>query len=351
MGRERLSRAPCGGVLTSAGTMSMVARRVDTGGVAPASSLAEAYRACEEIARAHYENFPVVSRLLPKQSRRSLAAVYAFARQADDFADEDYGPSGPTAEARLAAIDDWERRLREACGRDGEASGPSLAAATRPGPHQAEAVFAALADTIRHHDLDTMPFLDLLSAFRQDVLVSRYPTRADLLDYCRRSANPVGRIVLAIHGEKRAGAMIWSDALCTGLQLTNFWQDIAIDAGKGRVYLPTEACLRHGVSVEELHASSAGPRLRALVLEEVSWAREHFENAVPLLRAAPSSLRFHLRIVWQGGARILDKIRESGGDVLAVRPRLVRSDWVRILLRALIPLGPRRGGNGTLDPA
>lgn len=424
--------------------MSPAPRRAGTRGARSSSRLEDSYRVCEEIAHTHYENFPIATRLLPKASRLSLAAIYAFARQADDFADEDYGPSGPTRAERLEAIDAWEGRLIEACAAAGadcdtagsESGGASLPhdktqaiqdgggearsklgalepqgtmrlAANRPRrgfdddvsrsapshrqqkahetrdpalplsrrreevhsavaasqelkenrsdsglvPAHADAVFTALTDTLERHDLEGAPFFDLLSAFRQDVVVSEYRTRADLLDYCRRSANPVGRIVLAIHGDRKDDTVRWSDALCTALQLTNFWQDVGIDARKGRVYLPEEDRLRFRVSIADLAAGSASAQLRGLVLEEIEWAFSLFDEARPLLGAGPAALRRHIRIVWNGGVRILEKINEASGDVLAARPKLTRSDWVRILARSIFQPGARRTGAVALDPA
>lgn len=394
-------------MVTSAQGMSSSVESAGASAARRGALLEAAYLRCEERARSHYENFPVVSRFLPREGRRSLAAVYAFARQADDFADEGYGPAGPSPEERLAALNGWERRLRAVCGaapRNGrgqarhphapgtdalaareKALGADSLSATEmalgwpgpdplngagsqtssgdapgppgdaPGPRgndpgmrghyrlrtlldspDAEEIFLALGDTIRRHSIDPSVFLDLLSAFRQDVTVSRYDTRADLLDYCRRSANPIGRIVLAVHGASDERRALLSDAICTGLQLANFWQDAGIDFAKDRVYLPLEDRERLGVGEADLAAASASAPLRALVLEETEWARSFFLAGRELLADAPQGLGLHLRLVWHGGLRILDLIQAAQGDVLAKRPKLRRSDVARLLLRALI---------------
>jgi squalene synthase HpnC len=341
-----------------------------------AESVEAGYRRCETIARAHYENFPVASRFLSREARRSLAAVYAFARQADDFADEGYGPGGPSETGRLAALADWERRLRRTCGCPADSAkpsqeaievgvpldslragpegatviagtltsdaGPETATAVRGvpcaiavDPDAADDIFAALGDTVRRHGLDPALFLDLLSAFRQDVVVRRYDTREHLLDYCRRSANPVGRIVLGVHGAGDARRTDLSDAICTGLQLANFLQDVGIDRKKDRVYLPRVDRERFGVAETDLDAESAPPALRALILEEASWTRTFFDRGRALLDEAPGGIGFHLSLVWHGGVRILEMIEATGGDVLGKRPKLGKADILRLLLRAL----------------
>jgi squalene synthase HpnC len=320
----------------------------DAGGagaaVAPVvAALEQAHARCERIAREHYENFPVASRLLSREARRALTAVYAFARQADDFADEGHGPDGPTREQRLAALDDWEARLHAACGLADEVPGDRTGERARrheaiAAPH-GDAIFLALSDIVERHRLPVRLFEDLISAFRQDVLVAEYTSRSDLLDYCRRSANPVGRLVLTVHGFHEEAGFELSDAICTGLQLANFWQDVAIDRRKGRIYLPREDRERAGVVPEDLDRPTATENLRRLVLEEADWARSFFERGRPLVLAAPGRLRVHLKLVWLGGVRVLDRIEEAGGDTLVERPKLGRLDWARILIQAALPVG------------
>jgi phytoene synthase len=266
---------------------------------AGAIDLDAAYAACARQARGHYENFPVASLFVPRAMRRHVAAVYAFARAADDFADE----GERSAEDRLRLLARWGERLRDAAAAD--APGPAPA----PGePANSVAIFLALGATIRDRALPVRLFEDLLSAFRQDVTVRHYPAWADLLDYCRRSANPVGRLVLRIAGCDDPRFDRWSDAICTALQLTNFWQDLAIDHGRGRRYLP------EGESLD-----GALRRTRAL-----------FDEGRPLCDAVRGRLRYELRATWLGGVRILDRVERAGG---AGRPTLG--------VRDLLPLGAR----------
>ncbi|MGH9347158.1 MAG: squalene/phytoene synthase family protein, partial [Vicinamibacterales bacterium] len=194
-----------------------------------AAALASAYAACERDARTHYENFPVASLLLPRAMRPHVAAVYAFARAADDFADE----GDRSAAERHALLDGWLRRLHEAAS-SGEPGPPPR----RGEPANAVEIFVALGASIRAHALPVSLFEDLVSAFRQDIQTTRYASWSDLLDYCRRSANPVGRLVLRIAGCRDGALDAASDALCTALQLTNFWQDLRLDAERGRIYMP-----------------------------------------------------------------------------------------------------------------
>ena len=201
--------------------------------------LGEAYAYCQQVARRHYENFPVASWLLPPEMRPHVAAVYAFARLADDFADE--GTRDPAERERL--LDDWLERLHASM-----ATGHK----THIGRGDHHLVFAALGATIRDRDLPVPLFEDLLSAFRQDVRVVRYQTWDDLFDYCRRSANPVGRLVLRIAGHRDDTLDAASDAVCTALQLTNFWQDLDIDWRRGRLYLPASERESAGARVEDL---------------------------------------------------------------------------------------------------
>ncbi len=253
----------------------------------------------------HYENFPVASILLPRPMRRDVAAVYGFARAADDFADEG---ALPPAE-RLRLLDGWRQRLRHAAITDDAGPPP------RSGePADTQAIFLALGASIRARDLPIELFEDLLSAFRQDVTVSAYATWADLFDYCRRSANPVGRIVLRIAGHRDEWLDGWSDAICTALQLTNFWQDVASDRARGRTYLPGEE--RGGLP-------AAAARTRAL-----------FEEGRPLCDAVRGRLRYELRATWLGGVRILDRLERTQFDP-ARRPTLGAADLPWLLTRMI----------------
>jgi phytoene synthase len=280
-------------------------------------SLAEAYARCQRLAASHYENFPVASRLLPARMRPHVAAVYAFARAADDFADEGDLP----AAERLAALDGWRRRLREAT------SGAPLA------DDDARLLFEALAHTIASHDLPIGLFEDLLDAFSQDVEVTRYSRWADVLDYCRRSANPVGRLVLRLAGVDRADADAWSDDVCTALQLTNFWQDLGVDWRRGRLYLPHECLAAAGAAETMLDAGRTTPPLRRALDDAVARTRTLFNRGRPVCDAVGGRLAFELRATWLGGVRVLDRVAST--DVLATRPALGWRDGPWLIRRLL----------------
>src|SRR6202453_3485006 len=223
-------------------------------------AIADAYDACTKLARAHYENFPV-GRLVPRKMQPHVHAVYAFARYADDLADEGYAGSAKaqgardvmTQEERLAALDDWERQL--------------LSPPGTPGLHF---IFIALHETIRELDLPTSLFSDLLSAFKQDVVKRRYANFDEVLDYCRRSANPVGRLVLLLHGKREEEVHLLADHICTGLQLANFWQDVGVDLEKDRMYLPEDDRKEFGVSEDVLFARLASQNFRNLIKFQVA---------------------------------------------------------------------------------
>jgi phytoene synthase len=273
------------------------------------ASLAAAYAHCERVAREHYENFPVASRLLPADMRPHVAAVYAFARAADDFADE--GTLAPAERYRL--LDAWQQRLHAAAP-DPESDDP------------ADRVFAALAHTRQQCRLDVGLFDDLLSAFRQDVETTRYATWSALLDYCRRSANPVGRLVLGIAGYRGRDVEQASDALCTALQLANFWQDLGVDYRRGRLYLPAEVSGRLRAQEGDLAAGRwTGPWSDAL--QEVARRTHYlFDLGRPVADLVGGRLRFELRLTWLGGRRILERAAAPGRNPLVSRPTLGASD-------------------------
>lgn len=278
-----------------------------------------AYATCLHMARRHYENFPVASRLLPKASRPHIAAIYAFARMADDLADEGDAP----AQARISALEVWQWRLQQALEGRVEQDGSETAA-----------VFTALADTIRRFELEPQLFDDLLSAFCQDVLVKRYETWADLLDYCRRSASPVGRLVLRICGYRDAKLDGQSDAICNALQLANFWQDIAVDWKKGRVYVPREISSATGASEDSLAAGEWTPEWELALRDAAGRTRGLFVEGRPLVDAVRGRLRYELRATWLGGMRILDKLEMRRFDALHHRPTLGWIDAGRIAVAA-----------------
>ncbi len=265
------------------------------------------YDVCLGIARAHYENFPVASFLMPRHMRGDIAAVYAFARTADDFADE--GRLEPAT--RHALLDDWEHRIRAA------SAGTSHDDGSNEG-----AIFTALQRTMAARNLPLALFTDLLSAFHQDVDVTRYASWAALLDYCRRSANPVGRLVLRISGRDDAALDASSDALCTALQLTNFWQDLERDWEKGRVYLPADVFETHGASESSIGTRALTPELAAALADAASRTRTLFEWGRFVCEKVGGRLGVELRATWLGGTRILDRLERSGFDVFQARPTL-----------------------------
>lgn len=279
-------------------------------------SLAAAQAFCRTIAAAHYENFSVVTRLVPRRLRQDFATVYAFARWSDDLADETSDP----AEASRA-LADWRREL-EAC---------FAGRATHP-------IFIALADTVRRTGLTIDPFRDLLAAFEQDQQKTRFATRAELLDYCRRSADPVGRIVLGLEGCRDPRLLEYSDAICTGLQLVNFWQDVKRDRLAGRVYLPADDMRRHGVDEPMLDLAAAPPPLRQLLRDEVAWARSCFDRGRPLVDEAPPALRPAVRLFLGGGRALAAAIERQHFDTLARRPIVGRVTKLRLGMRAWVAL-------------
>lgn len=275
-------------------------------GVRAGGGLGDAYAHCAAIARAHYENFPVASWLLPARMRPHIAAIYAFARTADDFADE----PGRTDAERLQLLDEWRAMLHSAAAGD-EAANP---------------IFRALAHTVRTCDLPIELLDDLLSAFRQDVLVHRYATWHEVLDYCRRSANPVGRLVLRVAGIRTEHADRASDALCSALQLANFWQDFGVDWSRGRLYVPAEEVANAGASEVDLHSGTMTPEWKAALRACVAATRQLFEAGRPVAEAVQGRLRYELRATWAGGVRILDKIEQLDYDTLHVRPTIGTRD-------------------------
>ncbi len=282
--------------------------------------LEDAYAACARLARSHYENFPVASRLLPARMRPHVAAVYAYARLADDIADE----GDVDAARRHARLDEWTSRLHgSVAGRTFDAGTSTLDSATRD---LAPAVFTATAHTIRSIDLPIDLFDDLVSAFRQDITVKSYDSWSSLLDYCRRSANPVGRLVLRIGGWRSADLDAASDAVCTALQLTNFWQDLAIDWRRGRLYVPAEEHQRAGASLEALDRGELTDQWRQALSQSSARTRALFDRGRAVCDGVTGRLRYELRATWLGGLRVLDQLEASGFDVFHARPSLGMSD-------------------------
>ena len=279
-------------------------------------ALERAYAECGRIARTHYENFPIGSFLLPRRLRRDLAAVYAFARGGDDLADEG------DPEGRLARLAAYEERL--------------LACAADPTAVD-DPVFLALGHTIATHGLAIEPFRDLLTAFRRDAAgeTRTMATFADLLEYCRCSANPVGRIVLGLFGYHDAERQSRSDEICTALQFTNCWQDVARDLERSRVYLPQEDLDRFAGSREALASGRLTPGFAALMAFEVDRARAWFERGLGLVALVRGRLRREVRLFAHCGLAVLARIEETGYDVFTRRATLRRGDLLRLVLREL----------------
>lgn len=267
----------------------------------------------------HYENFPVASWLCPPRIRPAVKAIYWFARTADDLADEGDAPA-PVRQAHLQA---YRAEL------DAAQRGKPTGAAPWAG------VFGPLARAIEDFRLPPRLLHDLLDAFEQDVRQSRWPDRAALLDYASRSANPVGRLLLHLYGIGEPEALARSDRICTALQLANFWQDVSVDARKDRIYLPEDDRRQAGVRESDVLAGVDTPQSRELVRALCRWTRDLMLEGAPLARRVPGRAGWELRLVVQGGLRILDRIEAVGGATLGERPRLRRADALPMLWRAL----------------
>jgi squalene synthase HpnC len=274
------------------------------------AALAEAYAYCTRLARSHYENFTIASFLMPRAMRPHMHAIYAYARIADDFADEDRD---------LAKLDQWEREL-DLC----------YAGAPR------HPVFVALADTVSRFDIPREPFADLLRAFRSDVDFKGFETLDDLLGYARYSANPVGRLVLYLFGYRDAERQRLSDLVCSGLQLANFWQDIAIDLGKGRIYIPRRDLARAGYSAADLRAGIVNRAFVELMRQEVGAARAMLVEGAELHRKLDWRLSRDILMFAGGGLAVLRAIEKVGYDVFRSRPKLGKLDYIRLGWSALL---------------
>ncbi len=266
----------------------------------------------------HYENFPVASVLCPPALRPAVSAIYHFARTADDIADE--GPA--SAERRLADLALYRADLQAVC------------AGAEPSPRW-RGVFAPLAVQLRRHGLPAALLADLLDAFEQDVHNPLYGDRPALLDYCRRSAHPIGRLLLHLYGIADAASLERSDAICSALQLINFWQDLSVDGPRGRHYVPESDRMAHGVSPAQLAACQDTARTRALVGQLCAWAEALMLEGAPLALRVPGRAGWELRLVVQGGLRILEKIARMDHAALAQRPTLTAADLPLLLWRAL----------------
>lgn len=262
----------------------------------------------------HYENFPVASILLPKRLKAAVLAIYAFARTADDIADE--GDASPGQ--RLSALEQYDAELVNI--RDDIESQVDL--------------FQTLAPVIREHRLPVRAFHDLISAFKQDVVTQRYQDYDSLLDYCKRSANPVGNLMLHLYQAATPDNIKDSDAICSALQLTNFWQDVAIDWQKQRVYLPQEDLRHFKISEQQIHHGNADLNWQKMMRFQIQRTRQLMMDGSPLCKRLPGRIGWELRLVVQGGLRILERLEKVNGDVFQQRPKLGKTDWIVVLWRA-----------------
>lgn len=274
----------------------------------------------------HYENFPVASFALPARLRAPVRAIYAFARTADDFADEGDHP----AEWRLARLAEYHAHLD----------------ALERGEAVDHPIFQELAPHIRAHNLPLPLFHDLLSAFEQDCTKARYADFGEVMNYCRRSANPIGRLLLALYGEvdpkpRDPKHLAWSDGICSALQLINFLQDIAVDWKKGRVYLAQDEMARFGITERQIAEGRMDALWQQFMKTQIERSRKILQAGAPLGRALPGRIGLEMRLIILGGSRILEKLHDSKGDVFQQRPSLTTRDWLGITWQALMP-GKRR---------
>ena len=279
-------------------------------------TLSEAYRYCQDLAAEHYENFPVASRLLPRRLRQPITVIYAFARTADDFADE--GNRSPAE--RLKLLDDYETRLQRLL-------------AGSPGSNP---VFIALADVIKRYALPIGLFQDLLSAFSQDVTKQRYENIDEVMDYCRRSANPVGRLLLYLYNQAEAENLLLSDQICTALQLINFLQDLYQDYDEhNRIYLPQDEMRKYQINEAALQNRISNTAMQNLVQLQIQRAKALLLAGAPLGNKLAGRIGLELRMIIQGGMHILQKLENNGGNVF-LRPRLKKSDYLGMFWNALL---------------
>lgn len=267
------------------------------------------------LASTHYENFPVASALLPMRLRKPIGLIYSFARQADDFADE--GDLAP--EQRLALLDGFREELRRI--EVGET------------PHSA--FFQTLAATIAEHHLPLQAFHDLLNAFSQDVVKTRYANFGEVMDYCRRSANPIGRLMLHLYGAATPRNIGYADAICSALQIINFLQDVAIDYRKDRIYFPQDEMLKFRITEAQIARSDPSGTWWAFMQFEIERARKLLQSGAPLGLVLPGRIGLEMRTIIAGGETILRKLHQHHGNMFQYRPVLQPWDWVRILFKAM----------------
>ncbi|KAF0152803.1 MAG: Phytoene/squalene synthetase [Ignavibacteria bacterium] len=277
--------------------------------------LTESYKNAEGFAKSHYENFPVISLTLPKEARKHIAVIYQFARQADDITDE----GEVNSESRTESLELYESQLADC------SSGKF-----------ANDFWAALYNTINDCKLNKQYLYDLLSAFKQDIHTKRYSHYENLLDYCRRSANPVGRLVLEVCGVRNEEAFLYSDSICTALQLTNFYQDVSVDIQKGRIYIPQIEMTKFGVEEKIFEEKQINANFKSLLKYQIDRTRLLFVEGRKLLPLLPKPLLVQIKMTILGGEKILDKIVELDYNVLAQRPKLNKFDYIRIFTKGLL---------------
>ena len=263
----------------------------------------------------HYENFPVASLLLPRRLRRAVKVIYHFARSADDIADE----GDATASERLLALDAYRTELSRITNRQ----------------EPQTQLFRDLAWVISHHKLPIQPFYDLLDAFSQDVVKTRYANFGEVMDYCKKSANPVGRLMLALYKENDQRSVAYSDAICSALQLINFLQDVAIDYDKNRIYLPLDELARHNISEAQIKAHDSGGAWSPFMLMQIERTRKLLQAGAPLGKVLKGRIGLELRMIIMGGSVVLEKLHASNGNIYTQRPVLEPRDWLKMLYRAL----------------
>ncbi len=276
--------------------------------------LKKAYLEAEKFARSHYENFPVISLLLPKPIRKHVAVVYKFARLADDIADE--GKFTPTE--RINKLKSFRSKLDEAIHGNGEND-----------------FWRSLEFTIASFELSKENFYKLLDAFEQDITKKRYKDFSDLLEYCDNSANPVGRIILEFFDIRGGETFNYSDKICTALQLTNFYQDVKIDLQKGRIYIPQNEIEKYDLSENSFEKYKISANFKSLIKYQIERTKVLFDEGENLLRFLPGSLKRQIKWTILGGREILKKIENINYDVLAIRPKLTKSDYIRLMIKAL----------------
>ncbi len=278
-------------------------------------SVNSAYRSCLQLVSSHYENFPVASVLLPRHLRKPIAAIYAFARQADDVADEGHA----NIQTRLNALNHYNEMLENLL----------------TGPQPDDAVFIALKDTIVRYQLPVSLFRDLLSAFSQDVVKKRYNNFSEVLDYCKRSANPVGRLLLHLTKQATPKHCAQSDAICTALQLINFLQDTTVDYNVGRIYLPQEELHEFCVSEEDIATGRFSEAWQRLITFQIIRIRAMMLSGAPLATSLPGRLGWEIRATVLGGLQVLNKLEHCNQHSFLSRERLMTSDWVTIAAKTI----------------